>query len=34
MSHVKDALIIAAIIAAVFYLNNVTGNKLGTALAA
>lgn len=34
MPMIKNALVVAAVIAAVMLLNNMTGNKLGTALAA
>jgi hypothetical protein len=34
MVTLKHALVVAAVIAAVMLVNNMTGNKLGTALAA
>ncbi len=34
MAHVKGALVVAAVIAAVSFLNNMTGSKLSTLLAA
>jgi hypothetical protein len=34
MAHLKGALVVAAIIAGVSFLNNMTGSKLSTLLAA